>query len=295
MFVIVKHVTGVLDISQNGFPCADVSSTVFHTVVSHYERSKVNGGQRRVETTSDVLEERKQKSKFTVHGMCVCRYVCTKRRKIKKGRRGGEKEKEKFKESNSRRRKKERKEWKFMYISKKIYKKNLENGTETRTEENRGRRGRIPHLEEGINARTCWIAEGIPMVLEAETEVEERELEWGWWNVAWHVGWCLDTWAQVVDFLAWNSCLLTPNQLQPLRFFPYVSSSPSSRVLAYTHTHVFTHSNACLLRILINQTHLDSCRFFQIDDDQLSLPVFFLRFHVFGLIGDYWYTVTVIS
>lgn len=123
MFVIAKHVTGVLDISRNGFPCADVSSTVFHTVVSHYERSKVNGGQRRVETTSDVLEERKQKSKFTVHGMCVC----TKRRKIKKGRRGGEKEKEKFKESNSRRRKKERKEWKFMYISKKIYKKNLEN------------------------------------------------------------------------------------------------------------------------------------------------------------------------
>lgn len=127
MFIIAKHVTGVLDISRNGFPCADVSSTVFHTVVSHYERSKVNGGQRRVETTSDVLEERKQKSKFTVHGMCVCRYVCTKRRKIKKGRRGGEKEKEKFKESNSRRRKKERKEWKFMYISKKIYKKNLEN------------------------------------------------------------------------------------------------------------------------------------------------------------------------
>lgn len=115
------------------------------------------------------------------------------------------------------------------------------------------------------------------MVLEAETEVEERELEWGWWNVAWHVGWCLDTWAQVVDFLAWNSCLLTPNQLQPLRFFPYVSSSPSSRMLAYTHTHVFTHSNACLLRILINQTHLDSCRFFQIDDDQLSLPVFFFK------------------
>lgn len=99
MFVIAKHVTGVLDISRNGFPCADVSSTVFHTVVSHYERSKVNGGQRRVETTSDVLEERKQKSKFTVHGMCVCRYVCTKRRKIKKGER-----EEKKRRKNSRNR-----------------------------------------------------------------------------------------------------------------------------------------------------------------------------------------------
>lgn len=128
------------------------------------------------------------------------------------------------------------------------------------------------------------------MVLEAETEVEERELEWGWWNVAWHVGWCLDTWAQVVDFLARNSCLLTPNQLQPLRFFLYVSSSASSRVLAYTHTHthkrthtrVFAHSNACLPRTLANQTHLRRfrCRFLQIDDQSSTFYVFFLRFHV---------------
>lgn len=88
--------------------------------------------------------------------------------------------------------------------------------------------------------------------------------------------------------------------------FAYTQSTPTFTFLplcffvsffscACIHTHVFTHSNACLLRILINQTHRDSCRFFQIDDDQLSLPVFFLRFHVFGLIGDYWYTVTVIS
>lgn len=115
MFVIAKHVTGVLDISRNGFPCADVSSTVFHTVVSHYERSKVNGGQRRVETTSDVLEERKQKSKFTVHGMCVCRYVCTKRRKIKKGRRGGEKREGKI-QGIEFKKKKKRKEGVKIYV-----------------------------------------------------------------------------------------------------------------------------------------------------------------------------------
>lgn len=70
--------------------------------------------------------------------------------------------------------------------------------------------------------------------------------------------------------------------------FAYTQSTPTFTFLplcffvsffscACIHTHVFTHSNACLLRILINQTHLDSCRFFQIDDDQLSLPVFFFK------------------
>ena len=41
----------------------------------------------------------------------------------------------------------------------------------------------------------------------------------GTWSAAWHVGWCLDTRAEVVDFLARSSCLLTPNQLQPFPHF----------------------------------------------------------------------------
>lgn len=58
----------------------------------------------------------------------------------------------------------------------------------------------------------------------------------------------------------------------------------------HTHTRIYTLVSSTNAR----QSNLDSCRFFQIDDDQLS-TCFFLRFHVFGLIGDYWYTVTVIS
>lgn len=138
---------------------------------------------------------------------------------------------------------------------------------------------------------------------------QRKESQWYWkrkqkWrNENWsEVG---GTWRDMWDdawthgHKQWISWPGTPVCLHPINSNLYVSSPMFLRLLLlvclHTHTHVFTHSNACLLRILINQTHLDSCRFFQIDDDQLSLPVFFLRFHVFGLIGDYWYTVTVIS
>lgn len=144
---------------------------------------------------------------------------------------------------------------------------------------------------------------------------QRKESQWYWkrkqkWrNENWsEVG---GTWRDMWDdawthgHKQWISWPGTPVCLHPINSNLYVSSPMFLRLLllvclhTHAHTHIYTriYTLECvsLLRTLSNQTHLDSCRLLQMDDQFFYVFFFFLRFHAFSLMRDYWYTVTVIS
>lgn len=168
-------------------------------------------------------------------------------------------------------------------------------------EERRENRGRIPHLEEGYKCEDVLDSGRNPNGIgsgnrSGGTRIGVRLVERGvtCGMMLGHMGTSSGFPGQELLFAYTQS---TPTfTFLPLCFFVSFFSCACIHTRTHTYIRVFTHSNACLfyecsptkrIQILVD-CYRRMINFFM-------CSFFFLRFHAFNLMRDYWYTVTVIS